>query len=150
MPVISKFLTFVQFLLDMSLDDVPQSYSEALDEGYRTFEVEYSGRGGWGEVSGLFEDALQDEAEILEGLSQDPDILVNTGELLLGRMDESVEGYLAVLYKRVEDTREPVAKTYLELEEGVESDTQFEVGIPEDTGEVVVDGNNLRDWISHQ
>ena len=135
----------------MSLDDVPQSYSEALDEGYRTFEVEYSGRGGWGEVSGLFEDALQDEAEILEGLSQDSDrILVNTGELLLERMDESVEGYLAVLYKRVEDTREPVAKTYLEPEEGVEPDTQFEVGIPEDTGEVVVDGNNLRGWISHQ
>lgn len=102
-------------------------------------------------MSGLFIDALQDEAEILEGLSQDSDrILVNTGELLLERMDESVEGYLAVLYKRVEDTREPVAKTYLEPEEGVEPDTQFEVGIPEDTGEVVVDGNNVRDWISHQ
>lgn len=129
----------------MSLNNVPQTYSEALEEGYTTFEVEYSGRGGWSDIRNLFQGALSDTAdEMLEdnGAEADPDIVIDTGEVLIDQVKDDLTGYTAVLYKGIGDERRPVAKTSLQTLEG-EAVPSEEVQIPEDTSGVEVDGTNL-------
>lgn len=128
--------------------EVPSTYSDALDEGFSTFEVEYNGIGGWRKVRSLFEGALEEKAETM-GLNYDSGIELDTGELLLSERDNGIEGYVAVLYKDTYDARRPVAKAPLQKHENFRNEytgshSHDEIGIPGDTGFVDVDGTNLR------
>ncbi|WP_414837449.1 hypothetical protein ACK3SF_04210 [Candidatus Nanosalina sp. VS9-1] len=130
----------------MRWNDVPDTYSKALEEGFSTFETEYRGIGGWAKVRSLFEGALDEKAEAL-GLDYDAE--VGTGEILLSERENGLEGYVAVLYKESYDARRPVAKgPLMRLEnfrhEYTGSHKPDEIGIPGDPDIVDVDGANLR------
>ncbi len=132
----------------MRWQQVPPTYSDALDEGFSTFEVEYSGIGGWGKVRSLFEGALEEKAEAI-GLEYNGELELDTGEILLAERDNDIEGYVAVLYKDVYDARRPVAKAPLQKHENFRNEytgshKPDEVGIPGNTAFVDVDGTNLR------
>lgn len=138
----------------MRWQSIPPTYSDALDEGFTTFETEYRGIGGWGKVRSLFEGALEEKADVL-GLEYDSEsgIEIDTGEVLLDERDNGIDGYIAVLYKESFDTRRPVAKTPLQKhdnfrQEYTGSHKPDEIGIPSNTGFVDVDGTNLRHYIN--
>ena len=141
----------------MNLDSVPQTYSEALEEGYSTFETEYSDRGGWKDITSLFRDAFADEIEAildnntsLEAMGIEPnpedEIIVNTGEILL-QGESNSEEYLAVLYKDLGDGRRPVAKAHLTEHEAQQDDRgsrEMDKSQIPDSGEMVeFDRNNV-------
>ena len=126
--------------------DIPETYSEALEEGFSTFETEYRGLGSWTMVRSLFEGALDEKAEALD-LDYDPE--VDTGDILLKERENGIDGYIAVLYKESYDARRPVAKSPLMKHENFRheytgSHKPDEIGIPGDVDVVDVDGTNLR------
>lgn len=130
----------------MRWNDVPRTYSGALDDGFSTFETEYSGIGGWSKVRSLFEGALEEKAEVL-GLEFDS--VIDTGEILLQERDNGIDGYVAVLYKQAYDARRPIAKAPLQKHENFRHDytgshKPDEIGIPGNPDFVDVDGTNLR------
>lgn len=130
----------------MRWNDVPRTYSDALEEDFSTFEMEYNGIGGWNQVRSLFENALGTKAEALE-LNYEPEI--DTGDILLKERDNRIEGYTAVLYEEIFDVRRPLAKTPLSKHDNFRHDytgthKPDEIGIPGDPDIVDVDGTNLR------
>lgn len=132
----------------MRWQEVPPTYSNALDEGFSTFEVEYSGIGGWRMVRSLFEGALEDKAEAM-GLEYNGEIEMDTGDLLLAERDNDIDGYIAVLYQDIYDARRPIAKAPLQDHNNFRhkytgSHNPDEIGIPGDTSFVDIDGTNLR------
>ena len=134
--------------------DVPETYSEALEEGFSTFETEYRGIGGWGKVRSLFEGALEEKAEVIRE-DYDDEIELETGEVLLSERENGIDGYIAVLYKNVYDSRRPIAKAPLQRHENFRkeytgTDKPDEIGIPGNTTFVDVDGTNLRHLLSEQ
>ena len=128
--------------------DVPETYSEALEEGFSTFETEYRGLGGWAMVRSLFEGALEEKAEVIKE-DFDEDIQLETGEVLLSERENGIDGYVAVLYKNFYGSRKPIAKAPLQKHENFRDEytgthKPDEIGIPGNTTFVDVDGTNLR------
>ena len=126
--------------------DIPETYSEALEEDFNTFQTEYRGLGGWGKVRSLFEGALDEKSEALN-LEYAPE--VDTGEILVKERENGIDGYTAVLYKESYGARRPVAKSPLMDHENFRHEytgthKPDEIGIPGDPSVVDVDSTNLR------
>jgi hypothetical protein len=130
----------------MRWGEVPDTYGNALEQGFTTFETEYRGIGGWNQVRSLFEKAVETKADALD---IEYDLELDTGDVLLKERENGIDGYSAVLYEEIFDARRPLAKTPLSKNESFRveytgSHKPDEIGIPGNPEIVDVDGTNLR------